>query len=180
MAKDFLKVRSGVGIKPNTAPSDPDNGDFYYDSGTDQFQFRQGGVWGGLASSTANPIWTKYTFSHTALQTAATTNDIQLFLLPIKGMIQQIVIKHSTPFTGTGFSAYTLSVGISTNFTKYAAAFNVFQATSDTARSITQADDIESFSGTTSIRLRATSTGGNLNASTAGSVDIWVLSSVLP
>jgi hypothetical protein len=180
MAKEFLKVRSGVGIKPNTAPSDPDNGDFYYDSGTDQFQFRQGGAWGGLASSTANPVWTKYTFSHTAFQTAATTNDIQLLLLPIKGMIQQIVVKQSTQFAGTSITAYTLSVGIASNFTKYTSAYNVLQAVSDTARSITQANDIESFTGTTSIRIKATSTGANLSASTAGSVDVWVMTSVLP
>jgi len=180
MAKEFLKVRSGVGIKPNTAPSDPDNGDFYYDSGTDTFKFRQQGAWTGLASSTANPIWTKYTVSHTALQTAATTNDIELLSLPSKGMIQQIVIKHSVAFAGTSISAYTLSVGIASNFTKYTAAFNVFQSVTDTARSITQANDIESFSGTTSIRLKATSTGANLSASNAGSVDIWVMTSVLP
>ncbi len=180
MAKEFLKVRSGVGIKPNTAPSDPDNGDFYYDSGTDQFQFRQGGVWSGLASSTANPIWTKYTVSHTAFQTAATTNDIALFTLPIKGMIQQVVIKQSTQFAGTGITGYTVSVGIASNFIKYTAAYNVAQAVSDTARSITQSNDIESFTGTTSIRIQAVSTGANLSQSTAGSVDVWVMTSVLP
>jgi len=180
MAKEFLKVRSGVGLQPNAAPSDPANGDFYYDSGDDTFKFRQGGIWSGLASSTANPIWTKYTVSHTALQAAALTNDIELLSLPAKAMIQQIVIKHSAQFTGSGISSYTVSIGIASNFTKYTAAFNVAQATSDTARSITQANDIESFSGATSIRIRATSTGAKLNQSSAGSVDVWVMTSVLP
>lgn len=180
MAKEFLKVRSGVGIKPNTAPSDPDDGDFYYDSGTSQFQFRQNGAWSGLSSSPSNPIWVKYTLSHTAFQTAATSNNIELVSLAAKTMIHQVVIKQSTAFAGTSVTAYTISIGIATNLTKYSAAYNVFQAVSDTARSITQADDVESFTGATSIKINAISTGANLSASTAGSVDVWVLSSLLP
>lgn len=180
MAKEFLKVRSGVGLRPGATPSDPTNGDFYYDSGTNTFKFRQNGSWSGLTSSAANPVWTKYTFSHTAFQVAATSTDLELLSLPTNGMIQQVIVKHSTQFTGTGITAYTVSVGTASNFIKYTAAFNVNQTVSDTARSITIANDIESFSSSTSIRIRATSTGADLDQSTAGSVDIWVLTSVLP
>ena len=40
--------------------------------------------------------------------------------------------------------------------------------------------DLESTSGTTAIKVAATAVGANLDASTAGSVDIYVLQSVLP
>ena len=40
--------------------------------------------------------------------------------------------------------------------------------------------DMEDFAGTTSIRVAATSTTDDVIAATAGSVDIWVLTSVLP
>ena len=181
MAKEFLKVRSGVGLKPGTAPGDPENGDYYYDSGTNSFKFRENGTWTSLGgTNTATPIWTKYTTTHTSLQAAALTNHIELFSLPIKGMIHQVIVKHNTAFAGSGITSYNVSVGISTNFNKYTTNFDVAQSVSNTARSITQAEDVESFTGTTSIRLKAISTGANLDQSSAGSVEVWVLTSILP
>lgn len=291
MAKEFLKIRTGVGVTPSTAPADPTNGDIYYDSGSGLFKFYQSGSWtsiptsivstvgaldaqtpsanglvisgtsiyaqsasasapglvntaaqtlagaktfstsiatpsfklngatsgtltmstpatvtsygvvwpsaqggastylqndgsgnlswGTVSSPSNTPVWTKYTISHTSLQAGATSNDIELVNLPQKTMIHQVVLKHSTAFAGTSITAYTVSVGIASNFTKYTSAFDVFQSVSNTARSITQSEDVESFTGATSIRIQAISTGANLSASTAGSVDVWVLSSVL-
>lgn len=179
MAKEFLKVRSGLGIKPNSAPSDPDNGDIYYDSGTDLFKFRQGGAWSTISADTSVPKWTKYTIAHTDLQAPSGSNNITLFTLPAKTMLHKVILKHSTAFAGTGITSYQLSLGISGAATKYAANFDVTQVVSDNARSITTADDIESFSSGTSMLLQATA-NANLNQSTAGSVDIWIMTSLLP
>lgn len=125
------------------------------------------------------PVWKKYTVTHTALQAAALTNDIELLSLPAKGVIHGVVISHTTAFAGTGITTYTVSVGISGNLTKYAAAFDVFQATGDSVGQTTNVMDFENKTSATSIRIAATSTGANLNQSTTGSVDIWVLWSIL-
>lgn len=129
----------------------------------------------GMTSAKASQIWKKYTISHTALQAAALSNDIELFSLPAFGAIHNVIIKHSTAFSGTGITAYTLSVGISGNLTKYASAFDVFQATGAGVGQSSSVFDFESMSGATSIRLSATSTGANLDQSAAGSVDVYVL-----
>lgn len=134
----------------------------------------------GVSQAVGLPIWKNYTISHTELQAAATTNDIQLLSLPAKGVIHAVIIKHNTAFSGGAISAYTVSVGISGNLTKYASAFNVFQATGDTVAQSTNVLDVENFGSATSIRISATSVGANLNASTAGSVTISVLWGILP
>lgn len=124
--------------------------------------------------------WFNYPLSYVDFQTAALTNDIELFSLPAKGVIHTVVIKHSTPFTGGTISAYTLSVGIASNFTKYTSAFDVFQASSDTVFLISTSNNAENFTSPTSIRIQATSVGDNLDQATAGDVEVWVYMSVLP
>jgi hypothetical protein len=136
----------------------------------------------GLATA-AFPTWTKYTVAHTALQTAATTNNISLFILPAKTMIHKVVVKHSTAFAGGAIATYTVSVGIIGTLAKYIAAFDVFQAVSSTAFSIAAATvnaGVEDFSSGVAIQIAAISTVANLNATTQGSVDVWVLTSLLP
>lgn len=128
----------------------------------------------------SGPAWTKYTFSHTAFQTAALTNSITLFSLPAKTMIHNIAIKHSTSFAGPGIVSYTISAGIVGNTTKYASAFDVFSAVASSNFQTSADNQAEDFSSSTTIQLTATSTGANLSASNAGSVDVWVQTSALP
>ena len=54
--------------------------------------------------------WTKYMVSHTALQAALLTNDIELVSVPAKTIVMGVIVKHSTASAGT--LTYTLSVGI--------------------------------------------------------------------
>jgi len=152
--------------------------------------------WGGAASSLATlngsslvvqdpanqalPKWTKYTVAATAFTAAAATEDVALFSLPARGSIHQVVLKHTTAFSGGTLSAMTISVGIVGTLTKYSAAFDVFQATGDTAFSFNDIPGVEDFGSVTSIRAAATATGDTLDNVGTGAVDIWVLTSELP
>ena len=127
-----------------------------------------------------SPAWTKFTVTHTALQAAALTNDIELFSLAALGTIHGIVIKHTTAFSGGAITEYRVSIGIAADLEKYTLPFDVFQAIGDTVKDVSSVLDLESFSGVTSIRIAAEAVGANLDQSLAGSVDIYVLSSTLP
>lgn len=124
--------------------------------------------------------WTKYTVSHTTLQAAALTNDAELFSLAAQGVIEKVIVKHTTAFAGTGITAYSISVGVTGELDKYAIDFDVFQAVADTTFDTNNSLGMENFGSATSIRIAAESTGANLDQSTAGSVDIYVLASTLP
>jgi hypothetical protein len=130
-----------------------------------------------LTFTGAIPVWVHVgsALSYTAFSTAATTNSIALFTLPIAGVIHAVKIKHSTAFAGTSVTGLTLSVGISGTVDKYASAFSVFSATSGTNFQLSQSFGSENHTATTPITITATSTGANLSALTAGAVDVWAL-----
>lgn len=135
----------------------------------------------GTKGTSATSQWTKYTVTHTQLQTAALTNNITLFTLAAKEVITGMVIKPSVAFAGTSITEYNLSVGITGTLDKYVGYFDGIAAVSDTnAQSYAFPHSVESFASSTAIKIAATSVGANLSASTAGSVDIWVLKSTLP
>ena len=106
----------------------------------------------------------------------ATSGDIELFSLPAGGIITMVKIKHSTGFTGTAQTSFTLSVGIVGNLIKYHPAYEV-NATANPAGPTTFSIDSqvgsENHGSATSIRLAANS-DVNLSALTAGAVDVWV------
>jgi hypothetical protein len=131
-------------------------------------------------AGSASSGWEKITVTHTQLQAAALTNDIELLSLASNEVISGVVIKHSTAFAGTGITNYTLSVGISTDLDKYQTPFDVDQTVSDSAFDLTNLLEVESFASTTSVRLSAVSVGANLDQSSAGSVDVWISRSLLP
>jgi hypothetical protein len=129
------------------------------------------------------PYWTKYTKTYTDLSTAGLTNDIELFSLPAKTVIHKTVVKHSVAFSGSTIASYTISVGIAGTLAKFIAAFDVFQAVAATtfssaATTINQSP--ENFTSAVSVRIAAVAVGANLSAATAGSVDMWVETSLLP
>jgi len=121
------------------------------------------------------PRWLKFTVAESAFTAAATTEDVELFILAAGGVIHGVKIKHSASFTGGTLSAFTLSVGITGTLAKYASAFDVFQAAAGTTFQLTNTIGSEDHGATTSIRLAAVSVGDNVVAATAGSVDVWVL-----
>jgi hypothetical protein len=132
-----------------------------------------------VTGTSAVPVCSKYTIPYTSVQTPATTNDVPLFTLPAKGKITGITIKHSAAFAGSNLAAVTVSVGTSGNATAYANAYNVLQAASNMAMQ----DDGGHYSADFTshvVTARFTSTGADLSALTAGSVDIWACTVVLP
>lgn len=128
------------------------------------------------------PQWIKITKSYSDFSAAALTNNIEIYSLPAKGVIHAAVIRPTQSFTGGIISAYTISVGINGNLTKYAAALNVFQAVTNTVfgLGVNMAPVVENFGDTTSVRAAAIAIGANLDAAAQGSVDIFLLVSKLP
>jgi hypothetical protein len=125
---------------------------------------------------TASPTWQKVTVAHTAFQTAALTNTITLLSLPASGIVHAARIKHSVAFAGTSITAYIVSVGITGALQDIADNFDVFQAVADTSFELV-GSGVRSYASATStdIKITATSVGANLSASSAGSVNVWLL-----
>ena len=85
---------------------------------------------GVVSAGTVTPYFRKVTKTFADLAQASLTFDIELFLLPPGGFIHAMMLKHSAAFVGGAISAYTLSVGIGANLTKFMAAQSVFSAPS--------------------------------------------------
>lgn len=124
-------------------------------------------------------FWTKYTVPYDSFTASANTETIELFELPIKGVIHNVIVKHSEAFSGGSLSAYIVKVGLTGETDKYSPSFDVFQAIADTTASNNRCDFVEDFGSVTSIKITADSLGDTLDNVTAGSVDVWVFQSVL-
>lgn len=125
--------------------------------------------------------WTKYTLSHAAFQTAALTNNVALITLAAKASVDSILIKTTTAFSGGAISAYNLTVGITGTESKYLTSYSAFAAVAGSNYNVASINTLGAdFNATESIKIFATSVGANLNASTAGSVDVYVRTSQLP
>lgn len=134
-----------------------------------------------ILSSLSNNVCSvqKYTVAETALTAGATTQDITLLTLPARGKVCAVSVKHSAAFTGGGLTAMTVSLGRTGNTTFYTAANDIFIAPTD----LLIQDTSLYKSGThasEAVLARFTSTSANVSAATAGSVDIWVGTLVLP
>lgn len=132
------------------------------------------------AVSMGMPYWVKITKAYTDFDTSELTNDISIYTLPINGYIHDIKIIPTTAFSGGTIDTYTISVGIVGALAKYAVATDVFTGNATLTTVHTPLIGMESTSGTTDIRAQATSTVGNLDAATAGSVTFLILVSVVP
>jgi hypothetical protein len=123
--------------------------------------------------------WKKYTVPYSSFTAAANTETIELLELPAKGVIHNVVVKHSTAFSGGSLTGYNIKVGLTAETDKYSPAFDVFQAVADTTAFNNRCDFVEDFGSVTSIKITADSIGDTLDNVTAGSVDVWVFKSVL-
>jgi hypothetical protein len=128
------------------------------------------------------PQWTKYTFPYTNFTAASTTEQVTLFSLPAKGLIHYCVQKHSTSFAAPGLSYLSVTIGLSGDPARYCPILNVYAAVGTSSAFIPSGSAFipESFTASTAIVVTGISTGANLNTLTAGSLDVWVLTSTLP
>lgn len=131
---------------------------------------------------TYHPKWTKFTKTFSNFNLAGTGPSNSDVYTPVANeVVHAVFMKHSAAFTGGSISAYTIS--ISNGVTTMVPAFNVFQAPSNSAQTKGNsfAPTRDNFGNLLeNITASAISTGGNLNTATAGSVDIWILTSILP
>lgn len=125
-----------------------------------------------------SPNWKKFTVAFDDFTDVANSQSVTLSVIPAKTLINGIIIKHSTAFSGGTSTAYTLSVGTVADPNKFTSNFDVFQATGDTVFLYATNSAFESF-GTWNLVVTATSVGDTLNNVTAGSAEIWTLTSTL-
>ncbi len=124
------------------------------------------------------PQWQKVTKTYSDLSTAGLTNNITVYTLAANEYIHDCLIVPTVAASGGIIASYTLSLGITGALTKYLAHTNVFTGfTLNIAK--TPITGLESISGTTAIKLSAISTVGLLNAATAGSFSIYILTSII-
>lgn len=126
------------------------------------------------------PLCRNYSVSHADLSAAAATEDITLFELPARGVVTGVTIKHSESFSGGSLAGMDVSIGDTSGASAYSgASFDVFQAVSDTTFL-----DASVFKSTTfaarDVFARFTATGDNIDAATAGKVDVTACFAVRP
>lgn len=124
----------------------------------------------------------KITVAETALTAAATTQDVTIWTVPGKTRLTRIVADATVGFTGGGLTNMTVTCGSAPGSTNYLLSGSIFAAATlgDVAAEIgagllsATVADIPSFSSTTGISCRFTSTTANVVAATAGSVTFYI------
>lgn len=132
------------------------------------------------AALNATPHWIHVTKAYTDFAQLALQSNIEVLSLPTKGVIHAAYAFVTTNFSGGIIATYTISIGISGNFTKYLPATNVFSSSGILPGFATTTPAPENYAGVTSIRAQATSTVANLNSASQGVVEIYILYSILP
>jgi hypothetical protein len=128
-------------------------------------------------------LWQKVTVDFTQLTTAGLTQTINLVSTAARTKLCGVSIKTTTAFSGGLIASLTVSVGDAAGTgTDYSAPpFTLFTASSDTNYQDTiPASKASVTSAASTITALFTSTLGNLNTATAGSVDIDVCTAVIP
>ncbi len=132
-----------------------------------------------ITGSSGLPTVRKVLVSHTQLQTAATTNNIEIFSFPAQSVLHFFALRPKVAAAGTGMTTNQLTIGLTSDLTRYLPPFEWTDAIVSTSGAVNNVVDIPDFVSASSIRLAATS-DVNLDQSTAGSVEIWMAYTVLP
>jgi hypothetical protein len=140
----------------------------------DEAMLELGYVPGDLPSP--QPTWKRFTKTFADFAASANQGNSSLFDLPPGGVVHAAVLRATEGFKGGSLTDYKISVGVVNTPAKYAPQLSVF----DPANEIAAVVGVESFAAPTTIIAQANSVGAQLSAATQGSVDIWVLWSVLP
>lgn len=117
------------------------------------------------------------TLSYGDFSVAGLTKTVTVHTLAANRTLFSILIKHNQAFAGGLISAVSLNVGILADDDKFITSFDVFQAVSADAQDSTLTVYYPGVA--TAITVTATAVGANLNALTAGSVDLFFLESIV-
>lgn len=136
-----------------------------------------GGGGGGGAAQWLAPI----TITHTQFQAAALTNNIVVYSLPAAGFIHGVKLKHSVIWDGPAITEYWLSVGFTVNVAALLIEYDVESTpVGDTEFAISGTWDSRNHAAATDVRVAARSVGANLNTSTQGTAQLWLMVSFAP
>lgn len=146
-----------------------------------------------LASGKVRHMVHKVRVDYTALTGfAALTGDVALWTAPAGAVIERVIAKVNTNFTGGAISACAMTVGNAAGGNQYLLSGSVFSATpmlGDVVAEIgaglvdsTRNDTLVSATAFAAIPIqcRFTSVTANLSALTAGQVDVYILYKQLP
>ena len=119
--------------------------------------------------------WVSVTVDHAQFAAAALTDNFEIYSLPAGYAIHGAVLYHTTSFTGGSVSAFTVSLGVTGNATRFTSAFDVFQATAGDTGLTSPGLWLENYLAATSVKAFATSVGGNVNTTTQGTLVVKLL-----
>lgn len=143
-------------------------------------------------SSAVERVVYKVTVTFAALAAAATTADKTIATLPAKTRLVGIIADTTTTYAGGLVVAATLIVGKTVGGNEYIVSHDVFLAAvtkgladADLGTSINRANaiqggDLASWTATTNVSVRLTTTGANTNALTQGSTTYYLITEKHP
>ncbi len=127
---------------------------------------------GGLVPTWLSPI----TILHTQLQAAALTNSFLVYSLPAGGIIHGLKLKHSVLFDGPAITEYWLSVGFAGDLQALLIEYDVESTpVGNTEFAISSVFDSRNHAAATSVFVGARAVGANLNTSTQGTAQLWLM-----
>lgn len=133
------------------------------------------GTGGGGTPGVDVPGWLKLSVVHTQFQVAALTQNISLYSLPAGGLIHGVKLKQSVAFAGAGITSYSLALGFVGALDDLLIDYPVNVGPAADVFAISATFDSRDHSAPVDVRIRATAVGVNLDQSTAGAADIWLL-----
>jgi hypothetical protein len=111
--------------------------------------------------------------------TGTTSGDFTITTLPANTVIDQTLVKPYVAVTGTSISAATGRVITANN--NYGTAYNIHQTVGATVFDFDGTHPaVENIGSTTPLLFHVVTTGANMSAISAGSIDVWVTMHQLP
>lgn len=133
----------------------------------------------GIPNLVIFPSWKKVTIPYTAIQTAALTSTALVLTLVSKGVVHDCFWNVTTAFSGSGIASMVATVGVLGATAKYLVSSTLLSTGMVAGVNLGPVTP-ESLSGSTAINLYVTAVGANLSTLTQGSVDVYLLVSVVP
>jgi len=137
----------------------------------------------------ANSVWVKYTLGFADFQTAGTTKLVIVRSIPGLEFVHQVVANVTTNFTGPGIVGVSMqakfdSSNIGSSFIGGSGNNGIVASDQGLTAKASLPNGtnlgLGSFTASKDVTITATSSGANLSALTAGSMDVWVNVSTLP